>query len=187
MKIHLIIILSTSQHGPLNVDDEGERICTTPLADIESNNMAQGYYRNFLTGEEKAYGEILRFFPNFNKNDKVVVEAKTACGERHELYRKASPTKEVKTNVETGRSSRTTTLLHNLSEDRDKETDGAQRYITGTVLESPTGTPRRPRTCFQAKVESAVHPDIEYPSDWDEDQEQPQGRPARGRKSTTRA
>ena len=186
-QIHLIIILSTSQHGPLNVDDEGERICTTPLADIESNNMAQGYYRNFLTGEEKAYGEILRFFPNFDKTDKVVVEAKTACGERHELTRKASPTEEVKTNVETGQSSRTTTLLHNLSEDRDKETDGAQGYITGTVLESPTGTPRRLRTCFQAKVESAVHPDIEYPSDWDEDQEQLQGRPARGRKSTTRA
>ena len=180
-------ILSTFRDGPLNVDDEGERVCTTPLADIESNKMAQGYYRNFLMGEEKASGEILRFFPNFDKTDTVVVEAKTACGERHELTRKASPTKEVKTNVGPVQSTGTTTLLHNLSVDRDKEINGAQEYITGTVPASPTWTPRRPRTRSQAMVESAVHPEIEYPSDWDEDQEQPQGRPARGRKSTTRA
>ena len=101
-------ILSTSQDGPLNVDDEGERVCTTPLADIESNKMAQGYYRNFLMGEEKASGEILRFFPNFDKTDTVVVEAKTACGERHELTRKAPPTTEVTTNVGPVQSTGTT-------------------------------------------------------------------------------
>ena len=163
----------------------GHRVCTTPISDIKHQQVLQGYYRNFRTGEEKAYGEIQRFFPNFNKNDKVVIEAKTACGE-HELTRKASPTKEVKTKVGSAQSNGTTTLLHNLSEDRAKGTDDVQEYITGTVPASPMGTPRRPRSRRgqQARVESMVFPEPEYPSDWDEDQEQPQGRPARGRKLT---
>jgi len=178
---------AASSSEPVNVGEEGEWICTTPIGDIEPNTVLKGFYRNFRTGVNKAYGETSRIFPNFDKTDMVVVEAKTACGERHELTRKASPTTEVTTNVGPVQPTGTTTLLHQLSEDRDKEIEGAQEYIKGTVPPSPTGTPRRPRTRFVAMMESAVIPNPEYPSDWDGDQEQPQGRPATGRKSTARA
>ena len=171
----------------MSVGELGEWVCTTPVGDIKPKQLVQGYYRNFHTGEEKAYGETPRLFPNFDKNDKVVVEAKTACGERYELARTASPTKEVTMDVVPVQPTGTSTLLHNLSEDRDKEIDGAQEYITGTVSASPPGTSHRPRTRFRAMMESVVIPPVEYPSDWDEDQEQPQGRPAKGRKSTARA
>jgi hypothetical protein len=53
----LLLGLAASHDGTLSVGEEGEWICTTPICDIKPNQVLQGYYRNFRTGVEKAYGE----------------------------------------------------------------------------------------------------------------------------------
>jgi hypothetical protein len=69
-------------------------VCTNPVADIQPIRSWNGmWYRNFRTGEEiqeKAYGEMLRFFENFHDEVEYslynyVAEDKIACGERHPL------------------------------------------------------------------------------------------------------
>ena len=146
----------------------------------------QGYYRNSSKGVEKAYGDPLRITPSFDKADKVIAEDNAACGERHELYRTASPTKGVQTIVTSGQPSWTTTLFQKPSDGfPDMEAEGLMEYITGTVPASPTGTPRKPRTRRQAKWDLLMA-SIELPTDSGEDQEpeRPSPRPERRRRKS---
>jgi hypothetical protein len=134
--------LAVSHDGTLSVDGLGEWVCTMRLAEIKVKQMVQGYYRNFLTVEEKAYGEIPLFFPNFYEDNKTVVEAMTTCGERHELPRKAlpsqyrliiKPSEEESAAVKIVQPTDTVAPLHNLPDARAKAADDEQENISGAV------------------------------------------------------
>ena len=178
-----------SPDGILQFPGQISWICTTSAEEIKANpnGLVQGYYRNTFKGVEKYYGDPLRTSPSFDKADKAVAEDRTACGERHELYRTASSTKEVKTNVTPGQPSCSTTLVSQPSTaiSASAAEEPVEYYITGTVPASPTGTLRKPRTRRQAKHELLMA-NIVLPTDSDEDQEleRPSPRPDRRRRKS---
>jgi hypothetical protein len=156
-----IISFAASNDGTLRFG-ESTVIKVNGCADFTSNTMVKGYCRSFrrLPYRRKnipAYGEMSRFFKNFHKDNKIVVDDNTALGERHEL-----PSKVLLTTEETiaDKIVQSTELIIHYYDlpDAQEDVDAEKEYISGTVPSSqyPTRTTRGPLTRFRARVESMV-------------------------------
>ncbi len=79
-----VVSLSRSSDGPLNVGKEGEWKCTTPLAESTLTSNPTKWFRvtaGTSVREKRRHTKKYhrrRFFKNFHKDNKIVVEVKIA-------------------------------------------------------------------------------------------------------------
>jgi hypothetical protein len=94
-----LIRKAASRGGTLELNNGFEWVCTSSIAEIDKNKVAQGCYHSTETGEKREYGEL--HLRKLHDDYEIVVENIMAKGERHELplalkWDAASPTMEIK-------------------------------------------------------------------------------------------
>jgi hypothetical protein len=78
-----LIGMAASRGGTLKIDDAYERVCSSTIAEIDTDTIVQDYYHIIPTGEKREYGELL--LRKLHDDYEIMMENNIAKGECHEL------------------------------------------------------------------------------------------------------